>query len=112
MVVKEFRSPVPERRLVLVAFQNELRAATQPIALPKILSDTPHKKVRLLPRRLENPCQHCCGSGFSVRSADDDRMLPRQKHFLQYLRQRAIWGFSVEHFFDLGISARDDVADD
>src|SRR6266404_2751934 len=39
-------------------------------------------------------------------------MLSRKKHFLQYLRQRTIRDFSVEHFFEFGISACDDVAND
>src|SRR5216684_9409356 len=112
MIMKELWPPIPERRLILVAFENEFRAATQSVTLPKILRHAPHKKVRLLPCRFENPCQHRRGRGLSVGPADDDRVLPRQTHFLQYLRQRAIRDFSVEHLFEFGIPTRDNVAND
>ena len=44
-------------------------------------------------------------------AADNDGVAPRKEKFLQYLRKRAIRNPPVEHFFKLGISAGDDVAD-
>src|SRR5215467_1187763 len=105
MIVEKFWPTVPESRFVLVAFENELRAASETVALAKILGHTAHEKIRPLRGGLENPREHCCSRRFSMCPADYNRMFPRQKHFLQHFRQRAIQNLAVQHLFQFRISA-------
>src|SRR5437660_9605367 len=104
MVVKEFWPAVPESGFILVAFQNKLFAAAKPVTLAKVFRDAAHKKIRLLPRRLEDPGKHRSGGRFSMGSADDDGMFFREKDFLQNFRHGAIGNLAVQHFFQLRIS--------
>src|SRR6266849_6176499 len=110
MVVKKFRPAVPERRLVLVALQNELLPAAEPITLLEVFRHTPNEKIWPLPRNMENPGQHCGRSRFSMCSADDDGVSFREKYFLQNFRHRTIRNLAVQHFFQFWIAPRNYIA--
>src|ERR1700756_5235708 len=112
VIVKKFRSAIPERRLVLVAFQNELRSAPEPITLSEIFRNAANQEIWTPSRAVKNPRQHRRRRRLPVRAADDNRMPPRQKYFLQNFWQRAIRNLPVQHFFQLRIPARNDVSDD
>src|SRR5580693_5153762 len=111
MVVEKLWPTVPDCSFVLVSFENELLPTAKSVALPEILRYAPDKKIRPLPRHMKNPSQHRRRRGLSMRSADYDRMLSGQKHFLEHLRHRAIGNLPVQHFLQFRISARDDIPD-
>ena len=111
MVVEKLWPAVPESSFILVAFQNELFAVTKSVTLTEVLRDAAHEKIGLLFRRVKNPSEHRSRGRLSMRTADDDGMLFREKDFFQNFRHRAIRNLAVKHFFQLRISSRDDISD-
>ena len=64
------------------------------------------------PGVMQNPGEHGRRRRFSVRAGDDQRVVARQKKFLERLRKRAVRNFAVQHGFDFRIAARQRIADD
>src|SRR5882724_1013333 len=112
MVMKEFRAAVPESGFVLVAFENHFTCLPESVAFSKVFGDSTDEKCWLLAGRVNNPGQHCGGGGFSVRAADHNGVFAWKKHFFENFRHRTIRNFAFESFFELWISASDDVSDD
>src|SRR6202022_1273778 len=81
-IMEKFRPAIPERRLVLVALQNEFRPAAKSITLPEVLRHAAHQKIGPPSCAWKNPFQHRCGRGLPMRAANHNGMPPRQKHFL------------------------------
>ena len=81
MIVKEFRAAVPESGFVFVAFENHFSSLPEAIALAEVLGDAADEKSWLLSGGVKNPSKHRSSGGFSVRAADDDRMLSGKKNF-------------------------------
>ena len=108
--MEKFRAAVPESCFVLVAFENHFTSLPEAVAFAEILGDAADEKSWLLSGGVENPGQHCGGSGFSVRAADHDGMLSREKHFFEDFRHGAIRNFALECFFEFRIAASDDVS--
>src|SRR5579883_3479371 len=90
VIVEEFRTTVPERRLVLVPFQNELLAAAKSVALAEVFRDSAHQKIRPSRSGLKNPRQHGRRGRLAVRAAHDDRMLAGKEDFFKNFRQRPV----------------------
>src|SRR3984957_17181927 len=111
MIVKKFRPAIPERRLVLVPFENKFVAIFKPVTLPEIFGHAANEKIRLAPRNMKNPRKHRRCRGLAMSAAHYDRMLSRQKLFFQHFRQRSIRNLAIEHFLKFRIPARDDVPD-
>src|SRR5262249_34538403 len=109
MVVKKFRPAIPESRFVFVTFKNHFAAIAEAVAPAKILCHTTDQKCRLFARHMKYPREHRRSRRFSVSSAHDNRMLSRQKELFQRLRQGAVRDLLFEDFFQLWISARDDI---
>src|SRR5262249_35460679 len=110
MIVEKLRAAIPNGGFVLVALQNEFPAAFQAIAAAEIFSDTTDEKIWLATGDVENPGEHRSGGGFTVRAADDNGMLARQKELLKHFGQRAVHELAIEDLFELGIAAGDDIA--
>src|SRR5258708_2479517 len=112
MVMEEFRSAIPEICFVLVSFENHFDSLSETVTFAEVVSDATDEESRLLACGLENPGEHRRGGGFSMRAADNDGMFTGKKHFFKNFRHGAIRNFTFESFFELGISARNDVAND
>src|SRR5207248_1137429 len=110
MIVKELWPAIPEGRFILIPFENELLSAPEPVTLSKVLCYSAHQKVRLLPCNLKNPSEHGRCGRLSVCAADHDGMSPRQKHFFENFRHRAVRNLAIEYFFQFRISARNDIS--
>src|SRR5262249_62345337 len=87
VIVKELWPPVTKSFLVLASFQDEFISTAEPVTLSEVFCHAADKKIRPLPRGLENPSQHGSSGRFSVRTAHHNRMLSRQKNLFQHLRQ-------------------------
>src|SRR5713101_7685126 len=112
MVVKKFWTAVPECCFVLVPLEDELFSPSQSIALPEVLRYPANKKIRPPSRSFKYPSQHRRRCSLPVGAAHDDGMLPRQKYLFQNFRQCAVRNLPIENFFQLGVSTRDDIAND
>ena len=82
------------------------------VALAKIFGDATNEESRLLAGGMKNPREHRSGRGLAVSAADDDGMFAGKKNFFENFRHRAVRNFAFERFFEFGIAARDDVAND
>ena len=71
-VVKKLWLFVEERGIVLIAFQDEIVAATQRIAAAEILRHAPDQKIRPASGNLEKPGEHRGGRCLAVRAGNDD----------------------------------------
>src|SRR6266700_3816960 len=112
MIVEELWAAVPESGFVFVSFENHFSSLSEAIALAEVLGYAADEKSWLLSGGVKNPGKHRSSGGFSVRAADDDGMFSGKKNFFQNFRHGAIRNFAFERFFELRITASDDVSDD
>ena len=112
MVVQKFRPLVEKRGIVLVAFEDKFVSAAQAEAAPKIFGHAADQEIRMPPGVMQNPGKHGRRRGFSMRAGDDERIVARQKEFLERLRKRTIRNFAIEDRFDFRIAARQRIAED
>src|SRR5438876_417647 len=97
MVVKKLGPAIPKCGFILVAFEDELFPAAESVTLSKVFRHASYGKIWPFARCLENPSQHRRGGGFSMGSADDDRMPFGKKHFFQHFRHRPIRNPAIQH---------------
>ena len=110
LVMEELCGFVPIRGIVFVAFQDEILAAAEAIALTKILGNATNQKIRAFFRHLKNPREHRCRGRFPVRATHDDGVFAGKKFFFEDFRQRFVNQLAVEHFLHFDIAAGDGVA--
>src|ERR1700678_4612358 len=102
VVVQKFRCAVEKRRLILIALDDELLPAAEPMAaLAEIRSYTADQEVRPTSRYMKNPGQHSRRGGLAMRSSHDDRGVTRKKIFFQQMRHRTVRQLFLEHLFHL-----------
>src|SRR5580693_4175482 len=112
MVMEKFRAAIEEGGLVFIALDDEFLASAEAVtAIAEIRRDTADEKIRPPSCHLENPSQHRRCRGFSVRAGDHDRAVLRYEKFFDDFRHRAIRNLFVQDVFELGIAARNHVAD-
>ena len=102
---------VEKRRIVLVAFQNEMASLAQMETRSKIFCNPSDEKRRLHPCRVKNPRQHRGRRGLSVRSRHHQHLLVAQEFLMQQLRQRAEGNALVERLLHFDIPPRNRIAD-
>src|SRR5581483_8538686 len=112
VVVKKLRAAVPERRFVLVPFEDHFRPVAEAVTLAEVFRHSANQERRALSRYMKNPRQHRRRRCLSVRSTDHDRVLPGKKNLLEDFRHRPVRNLAVECFLQLGIAAPNDVPDD
>ncbi len=79
LVVQELRTAVEERRVVLVALEDEGRAASAPVAVAEVAHLAADEKARIAPRVEQQPRRQRRGRRLAVRPRDDDGGPARQQ---------------------------------
>ena len=111
-VVDELAALVEKRRVVFVAFEDEVFRIPESATLSEIVRDAADEPRWLEAGRFENPGEERCGRGFAVRAGDHEVVAPAQEENFQRLRQRVIEQLPVEDGFHFGIAAGHGIADD
>ena len=109
-VMQKLWSLVEQRRIVLVAFQNEMHSLAQMETRSKVFRNPSDEKRRLHPRRVKNPRQHRGRRGLSVRSRHHQHFLVQQEFLMQQLRQRTEGYALVERLLYFDIPPRNRIA--
>jgi hypothetical protein len=114
-VLQELRGLVEERAVVFVAFDDEVAAGTHPVAgalgaeVERDAADE-DRRVELAVR--QQPSGQRRGRRLAMRAGEDDRSRSPEELLADRLRERAIANLPLQHAFQLGVAARDGVADD
>ena len=121
-VVQELRPLVEERRVVLVAFEDEglaysLHHRPHHEAGAKVLRHAANQERRrkLRPRARGNfiyPRQHAGRGRLAMRPGHHQRLAPRQKLVVQHRSHRGKRNARVQHKLQLDVAARDGIAHD
>ena len=111
-VLQELRGLVEERAVVLVPLDDELAAAADAVAAAEIVGDAADEHARIGAAVRQQPAGQRRGRRLAVRAGDDDGARAPEEVIADRLGQRAIADLPVEHFLELGVAARDGVADD
>jgi len=110
--VQELRALVEERRVVLVAFEDEVLTIAEAKAASEVFGDAADQKRGLKCSGFENPRQHRGRGRFAVRSGNHQNVFADQEFIVQNLRQRAERNAFVEQALQFDIAARECVAYD
>ena len=111
-VFQELGGLVEEGAVVLVPFDHELAAAADAIAALEVLGDAADEHARIGAAVRQQPPGQRRRRRLAVRAGDDDRPRAPEEMVADRLGQRAVADLPVEHFLELGVAARDGVADD
>ena len=98
-------------RGALVTFDNEVGTAGHLEIAPEILRNSTNQEGRLSAGHVQDPCQHCRRGCLSVRSRDDNRVLPANEKFLHGLGHRRVAQTRVQDIFHFDIASGKRVAD-
>ena len=111
-VLQELRGLVEERAVVLVPLDHELAAAADPVAALEVLGDAADEHARIGAAVRQQPAGQRRRGRLAVRAGDDDRARCPQEVVADGLGQRAVADLPIQHFLELGVAARDGIADD
>ena len=114
-VLEELRGLVEERAVVLVALDDEVAALPDPIAravLAEVPRDAADEHARIDAAVRQQPSGQRRRRRLAVRAGDDDRARAPEEVLANRFGQRAVADLAIEHFLELGVAARDRVADD
>ncbi len=112
LVVEELGPAVEERRVVLVALEDEVRAAPAPVAPAEVLHLPADDEARVSPGVEQEPGGQGRGRRLAVRPGDDDRGLPGQQMFPDRLWQGEDRQAAAGRLGRLDVVAESGVADD
>src|SRR5215475_8631480 len=102
--MKKLRPFIEESRIILVAFNDEVRTIGYLKAFAEILCDTTNEKRRLSACDFKNPRQHGSRCGLAVSTRNDDRILAANEIFLDRFRHRRVANPRIKDIFDFDIS--------
>jgi len=108
--MQKLGSLVEERRIVLIAFQDEVLPLPQSEAAAEIFRDAAYEKGRLLARGLKNPREHRSSRRLAVRAGHHDGLACPQKQIGQRFRQRAKKNALVQHVLQFHVASGDGIA--
>ena len=111
-IVEEFGPLGEEGAVVFVAFNDKMLALAEAVGAIRALRQARDEEGGIEATGTEEVGGQRGSRGFAVRAGDDDRALAADKEIAQHFRQREIGDFGGECGFDLGITARNGVADD
>src|SRR5581483_2194129 len=111
-IVQELGPFVEERRIVFVAFQDEVFALAERKTAPEILGNASDEERGLLAGSMENPGKHGGGGCFAVRPGNHQHLFPAEKLVVQNFRKRAERDSPVQHLLQFNVAARDGVPHD
>ena len=113
-VFEEFGGLVEERAVVLVPLDHEIAALTDPVArsvIAEVSRDAADEHAGIDTAMRQQPAGERRRRRLAMRAGNDDRARTPQEVFADRLGKRAVANLSIEHFFELGVPARDRVAD-
>ena len=110
-VMKKFRSLVEERRVILIAFDDEFLAIGDGKAGAEIFRNPSHQKRRIASRKLKDPRHHAGCRGLSVGSGNHQRVVSANEFLMHHLRHRDHREALIEQVLKLRIAPRDGIAD-
>ena len=110
-VVDELAPLVEERRVVLVALQDEPGGVGESGSLSEVGRDAADQEGGVEAGVLEHPGQQGGGGGLAVGAGHHEGVLPADEALLEELRQRAVAEPVVEDVLRLGVAPGDGVAD-
>ena len=90
VVVQKLRTFVEERRVVFVAFDDELRPVAELEVLIEIERDPADDHARIASGRFQQPRHQRRRRGLAVRPGHDDRMLPFDEELMDRLGHRRV----------------------
>ena len=111
-VVHELRPLVEVGRVVLVALDDEVVAVRHSKTRPEVLHDAADEETGVQAAPLQHPRRDARRGGLAVRARDDERAAAPDELLLDDLGLRAIDEPPVQSLLDLGVPARECVADD
>ena len=114
-VLQELRRLVEERAVVFVALDDEVAAAADTVARSSVaeIQRNPaneHRGIEAAVR--QQPPGQRRRRRLAVRAGDDDRSCAPEESIANRFGQRAVPDFAFEHALELGVAARDRIADD
>ena len=111
-VLEKLGGLVEEGAVVFVALDHELPSAADPVAALEVLGDAADEDARVRAAVRQQPPRQRRRRGLAVRPRNDDRPGAPEKVVADGLGQRTVSNLPIEHFLELGVAARDGVADD
>src|SRR5262249_2146190 len=114
-VLEELRRFVEKGAVVLVAFDDEFPTLSDTVAragIAEVARDATNEHAGIDATVRQQPARQRGRRCLAVRTGDDDRARTPQEVLTNGFRKRAVADLSIEDFLELGIAARDRIADD
>ncbi len=111
-ILQELGCLVEEGAVVFVPLDDELAAAAHAVTALEVLRDPADEHAGIGSAVREQPARQRRRRRFPMCPGDDDGACAPEKVIAHGFRQRAVADLAVQHLLELGVPARDGVADD